>query len=492
VTALLGRQFETCEALLMTTIAIIGGTGPMGRGLAYRWARAGYPILIGSRTAARAEEAATALSARVAGAAVRGAENTAAAGSADLVVLTVPYAHHAATIKQIKTACSGKIVVDATVPLRPPKVGRVQLPAAGCAALEAQAILGDTVRVVSAFQNVGAANLDSDAPIDCDVLVAGDQVAARAQVIELIRAAGLRAWHVGPLANSAAAEALTSVLIQINKKYRYAHSGIRITPGSHGSAGDSYAPDRLELVALTGLPMVEAGQDVAALVLEGLASNDELLMDGDVVVVAQKVISKAEGRVIALADVEPGEEARRRAAETDKDPRLVELILRESNEVVRQDHGVMIVEHRSGLVLANAGVDQSNVPEGHAVLLPEDADASARALLEALHSATGKRLAVIIIDSIGRAWRNGTVGHAIGVAGLAPLLDLRATRDLFDRPLRVTEVALADEIAAAASALMGQASEGKPVVLVRGFSARRADQASAQTLLREKRLDLFR
>ena len=226
--------------------------------------------------------------------------------------------------------------------------------------------------------------------------------------------------------------------------------------------------------------------------LAGLRDNDALLMDGDVVVVAQKVISKAEGRVVALDDVEPGEEALRRAAETDKDPRVVELILRESNEVVRQDHGVIIVEHRCGLVLANAGVDQSNVPEGYAVLLPEDADASAQRLRRGLQEATGQRCAVIIIDSIGRAWRNGIVGHAIGVAGLAPLLDLRDSRDLFDRPLRVTEVALADEIAAAASALMGQSGEGKPVVLVRGFAANTNGGASVQTLLREKRLDLFR
>jgi coenzyme F420-0:L-glutamate ligase/coenzyme F420-1:gamma-L-glutamate ligase len=464
----------------------------MGRGLAYRWARAGYPIIVGSRTAERAEEAADALGARIPAARVRGAENREAAAGADIIVLTVPYAHHAGTIESLQDACEGKIVIDATVPLRPPKVGRVQLPEAGCAAVEAQMLLGDAVDVVSAFQNVGAANLDSDAAIDCDVLVAGDRVAAREKVIELVQAAGMRAWHVGPLANSAAAEALTSVLIQINKKYKYAHSGVRITPGSHGEAQASYAPDRVELFALTGLPLIEPGQDLASLILAGLADNNALLMDGDVIVIAQKVVSKAEGRVVALADVKPGDEARRRAEETDKDPRVVELILRESNEVVRQDHGVIIVEHRLGLVLANAGVDQSNVPAGYAVLLPEDPDRSARSLLESLKAATGKQIAVIIIDSIGRAWRNGTVGQAIGTAGLMPLLDLRQSLDLFDRPLRVTDVALADEIAGAASALMGQSGEAKPVVVARGFSPGSGDAESARTLLRARRLDMFR
>jgi coenzyme F420-0:L-glutamate ligase/coenzyme F420-1:gamma-L-glutamate ligase len=477
---------------LTTKIAIIGGTGPMGRGLAYRWLRAGCPVVLGSRTAERATQAADALRARVPGAVVSGADNTAAASQADLVVLTVPYAHHQSTLEQIRAACAGKILIDATVPLRPPKVGRVQLPSAGCAAVEAQQLLGDQVNVVSAFQNVGAANLDSDAAIDCDVLVAGDAVAAREKVIELIQAAGMRAWHVGPLANSAAAEALTSVLIQINKKYRYAHSGLRITSGSHASATGSYAPDRVELFALTGLPLVESGDDIAELVLAGLADNNDLLMDGDVIVLAQKVVSKAEGRVVALADVKPGAEALRRAQETDKDPRIVELILKESNEVVRQDHGVIVVEHRLGLVLANAGVDQSNVPEGYAVLLPEDPDRSAADLMTRLASATGKQVAVIIIDSIGRAWRNGTVGQAIGVAGLEPLLDLRQSMDLFDRPLRHTDVALADEIAAAASALMGQSGEAKPVVVARGFSALSGSADSVRPLLRAKSLDMFR
>lgn len=474
------------------TIAVVGATGPMGRGLVYRLARAGRTLVIGSRIAERAHEAAAEMCQRVPGARVSGDENAAAAAAADIVILTVPYAHHRSTLETIHDAVQGKIFVDATVPLRPPKAGRVQLPEAGCAALEAQQLLGEGVDVVAAFQNIGAAHLDSDVPIDCDVLISGDKVAARELVLELVRAAGMQGWHVGPLANSAAAEALTSVLIQINKKYRFAGAGIRITPGSHSNSPDSYAPDRAEMFALKGLPLVEPGQDLAGLIAAALEANNLTLLDDDILVVAQKVVSKAEGRVVNLADVKPSAEAERRGRETDKDPALVQLILDESREVIRQDHGIIIVEHRLGFVMANAGIDQSNTPAGQAVLLPEDPDASAMRLAAALGELNGRRIGVIVIDSIGRAWRNGTVGHALGVAGLNPLIDLRETPDLFDRPMQVTEVALADEIAAAASALMGQAGEAKPVVLVRGFPELGREQATVADLLRSKSLDLFR
>lgn len=474
------------------TIAIIGGTGGLGTGLAYRWGQAGLSLLIGSRTAERAVEAADALRLRVPGMNVSGLDNEAAASQADVVVLTVPYAHHRSTLEGIRDAVQGKILVDATVPLRPPRVGRVQLPEAGCAALEAQQILGEGVDIVAAFQNVGAHNLDGDGVIDCDVLVSGDSVSAREAVLELVRAAGMQGWHVGPLANSAAAEALTSVLIQINKKYGYGGAGIRITPGVSTASSGSYAPDRVEMIALKGLPLVEPGQDLASLITTALAANHLNLQDDDIVVVAQKVVSKAEGRVVSLAEVKPSAEAEQRGRETGKDPALVQLILDESNEVVRQDHGIVIVEHRLGFVMANAGVDQSNVAAGKAVLLPLDPDASAARLAAALTEYSDRHIGVIVIDSIGRAWRNGTVGHALGVAGLKPLLDLRQTPDLFDRPMQVTEVGLADEIAAAASALMGQGDESKPVVIVRGFRGIRDDQASVQALLRSRDLDLFR
>jgi len=210
----------------------------MGMGLAYRWALGGCPLIIGSRILERAEEAAATLLDRVPNARVTGMENAVAAAAADIVVLTVPYAHHQSTLETVREAVQGKIFVDATVPLRPPKVGRVQLPEMGCAALEAQAILGDGVHVVAAFQNVGAHILNSDYPVDCDILVSGDNVAAREAVLDLVRAAGMQGWHVGPLANSAAAEALTSVLIQINKKYNFPGAGIRITPGIVSPATD--------------------------------------------------------------------------------------------------------------------------------------------------------------------------------------------------------------------------------------------------------------
>ncbi len=211
------------------TIAIIGGTGALGTGLARRWARAGYAIVIGSRTQAKADAAAAELRAAVSSAQVAGQTNAAAAGSGDIVVLTVPFAHQRPTLEDIRDRLAGKILVDTTVPLVPPKVARVQLPAAGCAAVLARQIVGEDVRVVSAFHNVAADLMASDADMDCDVLVAGDQLADRAAVIRLAEQAGFRAWHAGPLVNSAAMEALTSVLIFMNKRYPGSHAGIRMT-----------------------------------------------------------------------------------------------------------------------------------------------------------------------------------------------------------------------------------------------------------------------
>ncbi|MGE0383679.1 MAG: NADPH-dependent F420 reductase [Gammaproteobacteria bacterium] len=213
-------------------LAVLGGTGDLGAGLAYAWARAGYPIIIGSRSAERGAAKGVEIRAAVAGAQVDGGDLQYAARGADIVVVTVPYASHAGTLEAVKDAVAGKIVIDTTVPLVPPKVARVQLPAAGCAAAEAQQVLGAGVRVVSAFQNVSAHSL-MDGSADCDVLVCGDDVDAREQVIGLVAAIGLKGWHAGVLANSAAAEALTSVLISINKRYQLPGSGIRITTGGH-------------------------------------------------------------------------------------------------------------------------------------------------------------------------------------------------------------------------------------------------------------------
>ncbi len=215
---------------VLMTIAILGGTGDEGSGLGLRWADAGYKVIIGSRKAEKGVAAAARINAVLGDDRVTGMDNLSAAQAADIVVVTVPYAAHEPTLESVREAVQGKILVDVTVPLVPPKVARVQLPAGGSAAQEAQALLGENVRVVSAFQNVSAEHLNTlGHPIDCDVLVSGDKKDAREQVITLARAAGMQAWHAGPLANAAVAEALTSVLIGLNKRYKVKNSGIRLT-----------------------------------------------------------------------------------------------------------------------------------------------------------------------------------------------------------------------------------------------------------------------
>jgi len=213
------------------TIAIIGGTGAMGRGLAERWARAGLDVVIGSRTADKASGVADAIRARVPEARVRGDANAVAAEAADVVVLSVPFAQHEAILAELRPALAGKVLVDLTAPLRPPRVDVVTLPPGGSAAVRAQEILGAGVHVVSAFQNVSARHLSHEDEIECDVLVTGDDDAACEIVIELARAAGLRAWRAGPLASSVAAESLAAVLIHINRRYKIAGAGVRITGG---------------------------------------------------------------------------------------------------------------------------------------------------------------------------------------------------------------------------------------------------------------------
>jgi coenzyme F420-0:L-glutamate ligase / coenzyme F420-1:gamma-L-glutamate ligase len=246
---------------------------------------------------------------------------------------------------------------------------------------------------------------------------------------------------------------------------------------------------RIELVALPGIPAVAPGDDLAALVLAAARAADVALADG-VLVVCQKVVSKAEGRIVRLADVEPSPEARRIAAEDAKDPRHVELVLRESARVVRRGHRVLICETRHGFVCANAGVDLSNAPGADtAVLLPLDPDASARALREALRAAGAGPLAVIVSDTFGRPWREGLVDVALGCAGIAPILDLRGTRDLAGRPLEVTATATADQLAAAAGLLMRK-DAGTPAVWVRGVAP--AGDGPVRDLLRDPASDLFR
>src|SRR3984957_5008753 len=251
----------------------------------------------------------------------------------------------------------------------------------------------------------------------------------------------------------------------------------------------------LRLVALPGFPLVARGDDLAAFTAAALTRAELALRPDDVLVFAQKVISKAEGRQVDLADVVPSATAFDLAQTVQKDPRLVELVLRESRRGVRSVKDVLMVGPRRGLIMANAGIDQSNVadPAGgeFALLLPEDPDASAARLRERLRTLTGCAPGVVISDSFGRPWRVGTVGVAIGCAGFPATLDLRGQADLFGRPLRVTVVGHADEIASAASVLMGQASEARPVILVRGVGSRAPHQPAA-ALIRPPQQDLFR
>jgi NADPH-dependent F420 reductase len=214
----------------LPTLAVLGGTGAEGGGLAFRWANAGYPVIVGSRTAEKAQAGAAELNALLGKELIRGMDNLSAAKEAQIVVLTVPYSAQKSTVSDVAAALEGKILVDVTVPLVPPKVNRVQLPAEGSAVEAVQKMLGPNVKVVSAFQNVSAHHLkDLHHTIECDVLVAGDDIPAREAVIKLAEACGLKGLHAGPLCNSVVAEALTSVLISINQRYKIAGSGIRIT-----------------------------------------------------------------------------------------------------------------------------------------------------------------------------------------------------------------------------------------------------------------------
>lgn len=253
----------------------------------------------------------------------------------------------------------------------------------------------------------------------------------------------------------------------------------------------------LMLTCLKSIPMIQPGDRLADILVKSLEVSDILLEDGDVLVLAQKIVSKAEGRFFNLNEIDPSEEALQVALKTEKDPRFVELVLRESNSVMRTRPGTLIVEHRLGFVCANAGIDHSNVqglygnPEDWVLLLPENPDRSAQIIRTELEHRSGKKIGVLIIDSHGRAWRMGTIGTTIGAAGIPCLVDMRGTEDLLGYKLKVTEVAAADELAGAASLLMGQAAEGTPVVHVRGFPFPLRDGRVAE-LIRPHERDMFR
>lgn len=253
----------------------------------------------------------------------------------------------------------------------------------------------------------------------------------------------------------------------------------------------------LVLIPLPNIPMVHTGDDLVEIITNGLIQAGISLVDGDILVLAQKIVSKAEGRWVNLASIHPSAQAIDLAKEIEKDPRLVELVLNESNQVLRTRTGTIIVEHRLGFVCANAGIDHSNVAgkgdpeEEWVLLLPENPDVSAHNIRKRLESMSTVQLGVMIIDSHGRAWRQGVVGVAIGLSGLPGLVDLRGKSDLFGYTLRITTIGVADELAAAASLVMGQADEGTPIVHVRGFPYA-FREGNIKELLRPKDQDLFR
>ncbi len=251
----------------------------------------------------------------------------------------------------------------------------------------------------------------------------------------------------------------------------------------------------IQIFAIPGIPLVQPGDDLAALIVEAAGAAGLSLVDGDILVVAQKVVSKAEGRLVRLADVMPGAEALRLAEETGKDARVVQAVLDDSNAVVRARAGVLIVEQSGGWVCAHGGLDHSNVApeeEETVALLPADADASAAALRGCIEEMTGAAVAVLISDSHGRPWKMGTVGVCIGCAGLPALWDQRGLTDLFGYELVASEECIIDELCAAATLVMGQSSEGRPAAVVRGYRRPAAADAPARSIQRPAEKDLFR
>jgi coenzyme F420-0:L-glutamate ligase/coenzyme F420-1:gamma-L-glutamate ligase len=247
---------------------------------------------------------------------------------------------------------------------------------------------------------------------------------------------------------------------------------------------------KIEIIPVIGIPEVREGDDLAVLIVNGLGKSGIEIVHGDVLIVAQKIVSKAEGRLVSLESVTPGRQAQEWARAFDKDPRVVEVVLRESKRIVRMERGVLIAETQHGFVCANAGVDTSNVSEGTVALLPGDPDASARSIRSSLESALGVRIAVIVSDTFGRPWREGLVNVALGVAGMSSLIDYRGHRDSHGNALKVTVIAVADELASAAE-LMMKKTTGVPVVIVRGYDYD-PDKGSGRELIRVPELDLFR
>lgn len=248
----------------------------------------------------------------------------------------------------------------------------------------------------------------------------------------------------------------------------------------------------IKIIPITRLPLIKYGDDLGHLICEAAAKQGTPIQDGDIIVVTHVIVSRAEGNVIDLNEVLPSEFAKTIAKEFGKDPRLVEIVLRESKSIIRMGNGHLITETKHGFICANAGVDKSNVPgERKVALLPRDPDLSARIIRQRIKEISGKDVAVIISDTHGRPLRNGEINVAIGVAGIKPIRDRRGERDLFGYTLRVKQTAIADELSSAAELVIGQASEGIPVAIIRGYIYEKAENVTAKDLIRPREKDLF-
>jgi len=251
----------------------------------------------------------------------------------------------------------------------------------------------------------------------------------------------------------------------------------------------------ITIIGIKKIPLIEENDDIAELILNALNIEEIAVEDGDIFVVAETVISKSEGNIIDLKAIKPSLKAEELSDKTGKDPRLVEAIIQESNEILRVGHDFIVSEEKHGFVCANAGIDESNVDKGFATPIPDDPDKSARVIREKMEEATGKEIVVIIADTQGRPFREGAIGVAIGISGMHPLWDRKGEKDLYGRTLKTTNIAVADELASAASVMMGQADEGIPVVIIRGVEYvenLKDDSATVKSLIRPKEYDVFR
>lgn len=249
----------------------------------------------------------------------------------------------------------------------------------------------------------------------------------------------------------------------------------------------------IKIIGLSTIPIIKEGDDLATLIIEASEREHLKIEDGDIIVIAETIVSKAEGNTINLKGIEPGSVAKRLAEQTGKDPRLVEAILRESEDIIKVGHDFIISETKHGFICANAGIDESNVEEGMATPLPEDPDATAEKIRSSLIDRLGKTISVIIADTQGRPFREGAVGVAVGVSGMNPIWDRRGEKDLYGKSLKTTKIAIADEIASAASMVMGQANEGIPIVIIKGYHHDHLrGEGTSKDLLRPRELDVFR